>query len=149
MTILTSRFNSSALSFGVYDTDNLDLTIVFRNGRAYQYFDVSLDVFEAIDSAESAGVYYNNNIRGVFDSIPVDINNAIALLGNAAYTNFNSSFLRTAQYNRERGEVTVSMARGNTYTYRLHQDAWAAWLASESAGAYFNNYIARLAERVS
>ncbi len=149
MTILTTRFNSSVLSFGVYNTDTCDFTIAFRNGRAYHYFDVTIDVFEEIDRAESAGVYYNYNIRGVFDCIEVSMEAAIGLLSEVSYTHFNSSFLNTAQYNRDRQEVTVTMNRGSRYTYRLHQDAWAAWLASESAGAYYNNYIARLADRVN
>lgn len=55
---------------------------------------------------------------------------------------FNSSVLQQATYD-ENTRVMLLTFRGNRmYAYQdMHQDAWQAFIQSESAGAYYNNHI--------
>ena len=148
MTILSASINSSVLSVPVYDTDTMELTVALRNGTAYQYSDVTLDVFEGLDSAESAGVFFNDNIRNVFVYQEVSLSYVLGLFNVNTYHNFNSSFLRTAQYDPDNGIATITLSNGRAYGYRLDVSCWLEFLNAQSAGQFFNDFISRLAERV-
>jgi len=49
-----------------YDNDAQTLHVEFKNGNAYQYFDVPRHIFEGILNAGSAGQYLNQVIKGSF-----------------------------------------------------------------------------------
>jgi hypothetical protein len=42
------------------------LEIRFESGRVYQYYDVPMDIYEAMLEAPSKGKFFNANIRGKF-----------------------------------------------------------------------------------
>lgn len=49
-----------------YDEGTQTLHVEFRNGSAYQYFDVPLPVFQEMTNAESKGQYINQVIKGSY-----------------------------------------------------------------------------------
>jgi hypothetical protein len=46
-----------------YDEDTRELRVDLKTGRSYIYLDVPIEEYEAFDTAESLGQYYNANIR--------------------------------------------------------------------------------------
>jgi hypothetical protein len=56
--------NSSNLAGIGYDADTHTLTIEFRSGGTYEYYDMEEQVFEGLRSASSLGQYFQENIRG-------------------------------------------------------------------------------------
>lgn len=60
--------SSNLVSIG-YDENSGILEIEFRSG-VYQYFDVPSFVYEELVSSDSKGLYFNNNIRGVYNFSP-------------------------------------------------------------------------------
>jgi hypothetical protein len=61
--------NSSSLVSAAYnaETESLDIEFV-RGPHTYTYYGVPRDVFEGLVSAESAGAFFNANIRNRFAS---------------------------------------------------------------------------------
>lgn len=57
---------SSNIARFAYDNGSQVLTIEFRKGGSYQYFEVPEAVFEAMKTADSKGQYFAQNIKGVF-----------------------------------------------------------------------------------
>jgi hypothetical protein len=57
------EYESSNLKKGVYDTETKKLTLVFNNEGAYEYDEVPHEVFASLNLAESAGKYFNANIK--------------------------------------------------------------------------------------
>jgi KTSC domain len=49
-----------------YDEGSQTLTIVFPGGKPYQFNGVPPDVWKGLQEADSAGAYYNANIRGAY-----------------------------------------------------------------------------------
>ena len=49
-----------------FDPGSNTLEVLFADGRVYQYFDVSLSVYEGLLHAASVGRYFHDNIRGVY-----------------------------------------------------------------------------------
>ena len=49
-----------------YDSDAHTLHVEFKNGNAYQYFDVPKTVYEGILNAGSIGQYLNQVIKGSY-----------------------------------------------------------------------------------
>ena len=49
-----------------YDAATQTLHVEFKNGTAYQYFDVPEAVYEEMTNAESAGRYLNQVIKGSY-----------------------------------------------------------------------------------
>jgi|HubBroStandDraft_3_1064219.scaffolds.fasta_scaffold00290_24 hypothetical protein len=49
-----------------YDKDTQTLTVVFPNGRSYEYDNVPPDIAEGFQKAESKGSFFNEMIRGVY-----------------------------------------------------------------------------------
>jgi hypothetical protein len=56
-------FNSTQISIGWYSQESKTLTVQFSNGKKYEYFDVSPEKWAALKVAESAGKYFNANIK--------------------------------------------------------------------------------------
>ncbi len=55
-----------------YDPEIQLLEIIFNSGRIYQYREVPPQVYEQFMNAESKGRYFNENIRGEFQSWEFD-----------------------------------------------------------------------------
>lgn len=136
MTILNALINSSFIAAATYDTDELELTVILRNGRSYLYFDVDFDTFDTLQHSESAGSYYNNNIRSCFDVIEVDAE--VSQINN--FHNFNSSWLSSASYSPT-GVATVRLRSGRTYDIEMVRDSWVEFISADSSGAYFNAFL--------
>ena len=49
-----------------YDEVSQTLTVEFKNGTRYNYYDVPQHIFEGMESADSKGKYLNANIKGVY-----------------------------------------------------------------------------------
>ncbi|EAW33685.1 KTSC domain-containing protein [Lyngbya sp. PCC 8106] len=60
------EFNSSVLSFGLYERDTQELTLEFQSGKDYTYRNISPEVWEEFKEAESAGQFYNREIKGQY-----------------------------------------------------------------------------------
>jgi hypothetical protein len=58
---------SSVIEEVSYGYDMPVLTIWFRNGLVYRYFDVPESVYEELLTAESKGRYFNANIRDAYE----------------------------------------------------------------------------------
>ena len=67
MTIHNFDFgNSSMLSNCSYDDITQELTVTFTNGRSYTYEAVSINTYQDLTNAASAGKYFNqikNNLK--------------------------------------------------------------------------------------
>jgi len=64
--------SSSVIVSAGYDGQACVLEIEFTSGKIYQYFDVPRTRFDGLLTAESAGTYFNANIRDDFeyDALP-------------------------------------------------------------------------------
>lgn len=57
---------SSSLANVSYDNQRAILKVEFRDGAAYQYAGVPLQIFQDLLRADSKGAYFNHRIRGLF-----------------------------------------------------------------------------------
>lgn len=57
--------SSNILRFG-YDEDTQVLSVEFKNGASYNYFDVPEPIFDRMKSAGSKGQFLATNIKGLF-----------------------------------------------------------------------------------
>ena len=57
---------SSNISRFSFDENNMVLTVEFKSGGTYQYFDVPEGIFEQMRSAESKGRFLAQNIKGTY-----------------------------------------------------------------------------------
>lgn len=55
-----------------YDSDNEVLQIEFNSGAVYQYSDIDEDTFEDLYSSDAIGQYYNQYIKGKYQSQRID-----------------------------------------------------------------------------
>lgn len=62
---------SSNISSIGFDEDSNTLEIEFHNGGVYQYFDVPLQVYEALMEAGSKGQFLAQNIKGNYRYVKV------------------------------------------------------------------------------
>jgi hypothetical protein len=62
--------SSSNLSGYDYNPGNQTLVIYFHGGRPYTYKQVPDDIASGLASASSAGRYFNENIKNIFDCSP-------------------------------------------------------------------------------
>ena len=147
MTIISLNVNSSFIQLVRYDAEELELDILFRDGRCYRHFDVGFDIVEELEASDSAGVFYNDNIRNVYTYDLIDYIGTAVVPVNVHH--FQSSFLQTAQFDSNRGHVTITLANGRQYTYEVCYRSYLELISAESAGTYFNNFISRLAVRVA
>ena len=59
----TKSLDSSVLAAVTYDSATQILEVEFQTGRVYWYFDVPQAVFDALIASDSAGAYFNHEIR--------------------------------------------------------------------------------------
>jgi hypothetical protein len=53
--------------------DGSTLSVVFKAGTQYIYYDVPEEIFEGMKGAESKGKYFNANVKGKFESEKVEV----------------------------------------------------------------------------
>lgn len=58
--------NSSVLSGASYDQATGILTVSFKSGRSYDFYNVPVDVWNGFREAESKGRYFTRNIKGKY-----------------------------------------------------------------------------------
>ena len=61
-----NSFTSSNISGLRYESGSLTLEVSFLNGGVYQYYDVPINVWNGMKSAESQGKYLHEFIKGHF-----------------------------------------------------------------------------------
>ena len=49
-----------------YNEKSKTLTVVFKNGTKYFYFDVPWSIYEELMGADSIGKFFHSHIKGVF-----------------------------------------------------------------------------------
>ncbi|MEB3281244.1 MAG: KTSC domain-containing protein [Lyngbya sp.] len=79
------EFNSSVLSFGLYERDTQELTLEFQSGKDYTYRNISPEVWEEFKEAESAGQFYNREIKGQYSVEKIGENLLNSRLGDFIY----------------------------------------------------------------
>ena len=57
---------SSVLASAAFDEATNRLTVTFKSGRSYEFFDIPMDVWFGLKEAESKGRYFTQNIKGKF-----------------------------------------------------------------------------------
>lgn len=57
--------SSNIAGFGYSDNSRI-LTVEFKNGGRYEYFDVSAEIFDAMKAAPSKGQFLAQSIKGQF-----------------------------------------------------------------------------------
>lgn len=65
MTWIATPKSSSLAGFD-YDKDKLVLTVEFKNGGRYSYFDVPEVVFERMKTAQSRGQFLAQNVKNIY-----------------------------------------------------------------------------------
>jgi len=63
MALLVNYHNSSTIELSTFDDTKNILTIEFKNGTSYEYYDVSIDMYESLVSASSTGKFFLNHIK--------------------------------------------------------------------------------------
>lgn len=64
---MISKFLDSSLISSI-SYDKFQLLINFKNGTSYIYYNVPYNVYEDLANAKSAGKFYNQKIKGYFQS---------------------------------------------------------------------------------
>lgn len=59
---------SSVLAHAWYDAVNRTLTLTFKSGKRYRYYDVSRQRFAAFAKSPSKGSYFSSSIKGIYVS---------------------------------------------------------------------------------
>ncbi len=62
------RLESAVLDSVLYESEAKVLVVTFRSGASYEYYGVSETVFQGLLKAAEKGKYYNENIRGAYES---------------------------------------------------------------------------------
>lgn len=60
------KFDSSLIIHGWYNGTDKELEISFPNGKKYRYYGVEEKEWKGLCSAESAGEYFSQNIKGKY-----------------------------------------------------------------------------------
>lgn len=63
---LSTSFDSSAITRATYHPAERTLDIWYKDGDRYSYFEVPIEVYEALRAAESAGEFVNRCIKPHF-----------------------------------------------------------------------------------
>ncbi|NJL26617.1 MAG: KTSC domain-containing protein [Thermoanaerobaculia bacterium] len=58
--------NSSNLSRFAYDSEHMILTVEFKRGGTYNYYDVPEGIFELMKTAQSHGRALAQNVKGIY-----------------------------------------------------------------------------------
>ena len=61
-----ARLNSAMIERICFDEEQCSLSIWFRGGGRYFYYDVPVALYEGLKAAQSAGRYFNERIKGRF-----------------------------------------------------------------------------------
>lgn len=61
--IITVEVKSSNLTKAVYDTENKELSINFKNGSIYMYNNVPWEIFTRFRMSESQGKFFSSEIK--------------------------------------------------------------------------------------
>lgn len=64
----THNFKSSFLAGCSYDEIKKVLTVMFTNGKEYEYAGVPKEVYDGFTSAPSAGTYFSSEIKGKYQA---------------------------------------------------------------------------------
>ena len=65
-TTIICEYDSTNLKKGEYDTTTKKLKLTFKNDGVYEYDDVPLETFSAMNLAESTGKFFIKNIKATF-----------------------------------------------------------------------------------
>ena len=57
---------SSNLQRFMYNEESQTLTVEFKNGGVYEYYDVPVNIYEGLKNADSKGNYLYHHIKGSF-----------------------------------------------------------------------------------
>jgi hypothetical protein len=60
--LITVEIESSNLKTALYNTENKELIITFKNGNIYTYSEVPWEVFTKLRMSDSQGKYFNSEI---------------------------------------------------------------------------------------
>lgn len=63
---MPEKLDSSNLDTADYHEDSQTLTIKFKSGQEWEYYDCPERIYKGLLGAESAGKYFNANIKGKF-----------------------------------------------------------------------------------
>jgi len=69
--MLRRTVDSSVITSVGYDAKTNVLEVEFRTGRIYQYFLVPQSVYRELMRADSIGKYFNAEIRGSYNEVPI------------------------------------------------------------------------------
>jgi len=58
--------NSSNLQRFMYNKESQTLTVEFKNGGVYEYYDVPAHIYEGLSTSDSKGSYLYHHIKGSF-----------------------------------------------------------------------------------
>ena len=64
--VSAKKIDSSVMSFVAYDKTNEILLVVFNSGSVWMYYDLAIDIYQELISADSTGKYFNLNIRNKY-----------------------------------------------------------------------------------
>ncbi len=67
-----TQFKSSVLSAADYDASTQTLTLTFHNGVRHAYVNVPRETFHELTLVESAGQFFQNNIRPYFQGAKIE-----------------------------------------------------------------------------
>lgn len=65
--------DSTQMQIVSFDATKLLLTVTFKSGATYEYYDVPIDVAENLLQAESMGRYFHRYVRGPYKYKKVEI----------------------------------------------------------------------------
>lgn len=58
--------SSSSIERVAYDSSSMTLTVEFKHGGAYQYFDVPDQIYQELVNASSPGQYLAQNVKSAY-----------------------------------------------------------------------------------
>lgn len=64
--IIEVDINSSNITSAKYDTETKDLTINFKSGFIYDFYDIPWELFTKFRLSESQGKFFNSQIKNKF-----------------------------------------------------------------------------------
>ncbi|MCH8900576.1 MAG: KTSC domain-containing protein [Acidobacteria bacterium] len=59
--------DSSNLEQIGYDSDNMELHIIFKDSSLYVYLNVPVQIYEELQGAPSKGSYLNREVKGTYE----------------------------------------------------------------------------------
>jgi len=130
--------------------NSLTQTLVVESDKGnFAHSDVPHSVVERFVNAWRPGEYYNRYIRNRYASVDVKVCSSCTCSNSGdqqkvADHDFSgdSSWIESASYNYETGDLTVRMVNGNSYTYDyIDEDVWDDFVNADSPGEFYNYNI--------